>query len=122
MLRAWVTLNFSSNDTPPYKSEVEVKVVDLRPTEYMYNLLIKKNCFMHGWYTGMGPFLILHFVLFLFAGILEFRMQAFLMDVCRVAKNTTWYSKNFYIIIDSLLPKEKSRWMDERLQLILLMN
>ena len=57
---------------------------------------------MHGWYTGMGPFLILHFVLFLFAEILEFRMQAFLMDVCRVAKNTsTWYSQILFIIIDS---------------------
>ena len=89
MLRAWVTLNSNSNDTPPYKSKVEVKVVGLRPTEYMYYLLIKKKLF-HAWLIyGMGPFLILHFVLFLFAGILEFRMQAFLMDVCRVAKNTT---------------------------------
>ena len=56
MLRAWVTLNSNSNDTPPYKSKVEVKVVGLRPTEYMYYLLIKKKLF-HAWLIyGDGSF------------------------------------------------------------------
>lgn len=70
MLHAQVTMNSSLNDTSPYKSKVEDRVVGLRTSGYKYNLFILKkiSCMVDIQVWVMGPFLIVQFVLFYLEG------------------------------------------------------